>query len=704
MDAPAQTQTVSIPRRSHPRGMPSRTPRRADFDAMSLKVASTLAPRLAEHARRVSGDGRAAGWLVGPASTPPGEIVILGSICRARACSDAGADLSRGAALLPGGLAVVGAYVSGDKAAAEALVAEVKPHLDGGFALASIAADGAASFYHRFSTSDAVVALEATELEPGWLEREYALFRCAMRVPIGIDNSAGVDAALAAAEAEARSDATILVVHARGERGDDEDDEDDDTSAPPEKRKTGGGGGGGKKGKKGGKKSKGKSGGGGGGGSNAEVAAPARDRVAAGAGGRTDALLVGDLLPSPTDPTAAHRVVQVTPLVRTSSVSVESSATPLPAPAFAFRPDEDGSRARMNVRSTSSDGSAFARIDALAYVPRATATFADVAAVMRSELATRCVSAAACAHLADVSFSSTTAGGSGREPACLHFSPPELGHAVTVAYPLPPGDRGASGVLEPDAGLGSVREALHWALCLPMDRPALRVGNAMDVGSSDVPEKTSERLRNVHAIPPGLPASHVVGGTAHCVRGSYDYYHYMQDRFDDGGWGCAYRSLQTLCSWFRLQHYSSAPVPTHREIQECLCRIGDKPASFVGSKQWIGAIELSYVLDELLGMTCKIMTVQSGHDLPSRGRELARHFDDVGTPIMMGGGQLAYTLLGVDYNELTGECAFLILDPHYTGGEDVKSIVPRWCGWKKCEDVFVKEFYNLLMPQPPTGV
>ena len=142
----------------------------------------------------------------------------------------------------------------------------------------------------------------------------------------------------------------------------------------------------------------------------------------------------------------------------------------------------------------------------------------------------------------------------------------------------------------------------------------------MDVGSSDVPEKTSERLRNVHAIPPGLPASHVVGGTAHCVRGSYDYYHYMQDRFDDGGWGCAYRSLQTLCSWFRLQHYSSAPVPTHREIQECLCRIGDKPASFVGSKQWIGAIELSYVLDELLGMTCKIMTVQSGHDLPSRGR------------------------------------------------------------------------------------
>ena len=30
---------------------------------------------------------------------------------------------------------------------------------------------------------------------------------------------------------------------------------------------------------------------------------------------------------------------------------------------------------------------------------------------------------------------------------------------------------------------------------------------------------------------------------------------------------------------------------------------------------------------------------------------------------------LAYTLLGVAFNEDTGEAAFLILDPHYTGGE-----------------------------------
>ena len=41
---------------------------------------------------------------------------------------------------------------------------------------------------------------------------------------------------------------------------------------------------------------------------------------------------------------------------------------------------------------------------------------------------------------------------------------------------------------------------------------------------------------------------------------------------------------------------------------------------------------------------------------------------------MIGGGVLAYTLLGVDYNERTGQCAFLILDPHYTGADDLKRV------------------------------
>jgi len=68
---------------------------------------------------------------------------------------------------------------------------------------------------------------------------------------------------------------------------------------------------------------------------------------------------------------------------------------------------------------------------------------------------------------------------------------------------------------------------------------------------------------------------------------------------------------------------------------------GDKPRTFVGSRQWIGAIELGYVLDSLLGVTCRVVTVASGADMATKARELARHFDTQAqgprTPLNRGG-------------------------------------------------------------------
>jgi hypothetical protein len=43
-----------------------------------------------------------------------------------------------------------------------------------------------------------------------------------------------------------------------------------------------------------------------------------------------------------------------------------------------------------------------------------------------------------------------------------------------------------------------------------------------------------------------------------------------------------------------------------RQIQEILVGLGDKEPSFVGSSNWIGAIELGYILDDYLGITCKV--------------------------------------------------------------------------------------------------
>ena len=69
---------------------------------------------------------------------------------------------------------------------------------------------------------------------------------------------------------------------------------------------------------------------------------------------------------------------------------------------------------------------------------------------------------------------------------------------------------------------------------------------------------------------------------------------------------------------------------------------GDKPQAFVGSREWIGAIELGYVLDERLGISAKVITVSSGAEMGSKARELAQHFDSQGTPVMV---RLHHTLL-----------------------------------------------------------
>ncbi|KRY61156.1 Ufm1-specific protease 2, partial [Trichinella britovi] len=191
---------------------------------------------------------------------------------------------------------------------------------------------------------------------------------------------------------------------------------------------------------------------------------------------------------------------------------------------------------------------------------------------------------------------------------------------------------------------------------------------------SDDPQS---RLRNVHEAltPPGNESNMAT------VYGLYEYYHYMQDGFDDRGWGCAYRSLQTIWSWFILNGYTEKPVPNHRQIQQALADIGDKPKSFI---------------------TCRTLSLNSREELTDWAEELRRHFHSAGTPVMIGGGNLAHTILGVSIDEETGEAKYLVLDPHYAGAEDLKSITQKgWCGWKTVDFWSSDSFHNLLLPLLP---
>ncbi|KAF7666244.1 hypothetical protein LDENG_00112810 [Lucifuga dentata] len=274
-------------------------------------------------------------------------------------------------------------------------------------------------------------------------------------------------------------------------------------------------------------------------------------------------------------------------------------------------------------------------------------------------------------------------------PEPLHFLLPEPKGLVTAVYP--------AGV--PDSKLEMQRKDLHQQFELPDNRPYFRRANAYHFPNE--PYKDGY-LRNPHQV---LTHPTLENGKVYLVQGIYSYHHYMQDRMDDNGWGCAYRSLQTICSWFQQQGYVEQPVPTHKEIQQALVDFGDKQASFVGSRQWIGSIEVQAVLNQLLGVTSKIMFVSQGSDLASKGRELANHFLTEGTPVMIGGGVLAHTILGVAWSETTGQIRYLILDPHYTGGEDLQVITDKgWCGWKGPEFWDQTAYYNLCLPQRPKTI
>jgi len=206
--------------------------------------------------------------------------------------------------------------------------------------------------------------------------------------------------------------------------------------------------------------------------------------------------------------------------------------------------------------------SATLSLDVLAYVP-ATASGADAVSAHLAPALRAQLRAARAALAADAPAGALV------PAAALHFQPPGWAHALSVVYPCLRADAELS-----ESKLRPRRRRLHALLGLPPDRPALRAAHALDfslapgAGAAAGPR----RLRDVHA---GLPPPAGLGGRTALVEGPYDYYHYLQDGAADAGWGCAYRSLQTLVSWFALNGYTQRPVPGHADIQRLLVGYND---------------------------------------------------------------------------------------------------------------------------------
>ncbi|UJR28981.1 hypothetical protein I4U23_010199 [Adineta vaga] len=190
--------------------------------------------------------------------------------------------------------------------------------------------------------------------------------------------------------------------------------------------------------------------------------------------------------------------------------------------------------------------------------------------------------------------------------------------------------------------------------------------------------------------------------TIEAVRGVLTFYHYTCDGQDDRGWGCGYRTLQTICSWIIniKEGFSSSNIPSITNIQETLVSLEDKPKSFIKSNQWIGTCEAAMILSQLYDVDCKIVHISNGHDLLKYMNILSQHFRDFGSPVMMGGDADAASkcILAVRSNQ-----ELLILDPHYSGPNFTSMDQLRKSGYLRWytvpQDFISSSFYNLCLPQ-----
>ncbi|XP_014474432.1 PREDICTED: ufm1-specific protease 1 [Dinoponera quadriceps] len=203
-------------------------------------------------------------------------------------------------------------------------------------------------------------------------------------------------------------------------------------------------------------------------------------------------------------------------------------------------------------------------------------------------------------------------------------------------------------------------------------------------------------LKNVHedlALPDN--------GETYLIQGQYEYWHYGCDGFNDRGWGCGYRTLQTICSWVLSNESSKETVPSIDEIQKALVAVEDKDRTFIGSREWIGSFEVSVVLNQLYDILSKIIHVSSGRQLIDQVDNIKKHFEQFGSPIMMGGDKDCSSKCIVGLHAGSKGVYLLIVDPHFVGKAKNAGQLrnDRWVKWQNLNNFVDSSFYNLCLPQ-----
>lgn len=159
-----------------------------------------------------------------------------------------------------------------------------------------------------------------------------------------------------------------------------------------------------------------------------------------------------------------------------------------------------------------------------------------------------------------------------------------------------------------------------------------------------------------------------------------------------------------MASWIiNSQKLPRLRPPDIAAIQRTLVSLADKPLSFIGSRDWIGALEVFYVIDALYNVPCKILHVSTTDDLKSFAGEIQNYFETYGGLIMMGGDldSSSKGIAGLHING--GDVYLLIIDPHFVGQstdsftkQDLHS--QNYIRWQHLSEFIDSSFYNLCLP------
>lgn len=192
----------------------------------------------------------------------------------------------------------------------------------------------------------------------------------------------------------------------------------------------------------------------------------------------------------------------------------------------------------------------------------------------------------------------------------------------------------------------------------------------------------------------------VIPGKSSIIIGKYDYYHYNCDGFNDVGWGCGYRTSQTILSWINYKRSLNIKIPNLLEIQNILVKCGDKSEKFIGSKEWIGSFECNLLIDHLFDIPSKIIHVKP-YDIQIVIDQLWSHFDTIGSPLMMGGDKDASSKCILGISSIENDVYLLVLDPHCSKQNPTINELQSegWIKWINVNEFNNESFYNFCLPQ-----